>query len=276
MTETYLPKTLEELAFFLPQLTKDSLVLAGGTDVIISMREQCIEPDCVLCLTQIQELKSIIINNKAVTIGTMVSMVELYHACNGIPDLQALADAAGQVGSPQIRNKATIGGNVCHASPAADILPVLWAFQAEVVILRTAGVIETIPIREFIIGAGKTQLHTGDVVLRFVIARKNCTNWVSAFVKLGSRQTVTIARISLTAIAQKENGTGIIKDITLVAGAIQPTPYELIEAEQILKGKIADIALASALGKTFIGHTRRTYKEYAAKGVFADLLTKLA
>ena len=274
MSISLIPTTMEELGEALSQLTEQSLVLAGGTDLTLVMRAKLLEPDIVLCLTDIPQLREIQITPERAVIGSMATMHDLELAANGIPDLQALADASSDVGSPQVRNKATVGGNVANASPAADTPSVLWALDAQVDIMGPGGVRRLMPICEFMLGSKKTALGPGEVIVSFIIDRTALRGWRSAYHKLGHRTRVTISRIGMT-IVVREDADGIVQDARVVAGAIKPIPFELKAAEDILRGQRADPSLAEAIGATFKGNTRRVYKENAAKGVAEDVLLLL-
>ncbi len=273
MSTCYIPKTVEELGGALGHLTEDSLILAGGTDLVLHLRTEHLQPDVLLSLCGVPQLRIIEITSEQASIGAMATMAEIHKAMDGLPDLQALADAAGGVGSPQIRNKGTIGGNAANASAAADLPPVLWLLNAQAEIMGPGGVRRTISVQELADGHQGNTLALGEVVLRFLIDRTAFTGWRSAFVKLGHRSQVTISRIGMAmALLQEPDGT--IQDARVVAGAIKPVPFPLPAAEAILRGKRPDPGLAVELGETFKGNTRRVYKENAAKGVFQDTLLR--
>lgn len=273
MSDCLIPKTLEELGENLTGLTPNSLVLAGGTDLILRIRSKQLQPDILLSLSDVPRLRDIQITPQQASIGAMATMCQIETAINGLGDLQALADAAGGVGSPQIRNKGTIGGNVANASPAADLPSVLWMLDTQVELLGPGGTQRSMPIQQFLTDSGKTQLAPGEVIARFVIDRTARIGWRSAFQKLGHRSQVTISRIGMAmALLQDEND--IVRDARVVVGAIKPIPFRLPAAEDLLRGQRPDPALAVAIGDTFQGHTRRVYKEHAAKGVAEDVLLR--
>lgn len=273
MNTCYIPNTLEELGEALGRLTENSLILAGGTDLVLRLRSKNLQPDALLSLGSVPALREIEITPERASIGAMATMAEIKKAVDGLPDLQALADAAGGVGSPQIRNKGTIGGNVVNASAAADLPPVLWLLNARVEIMGPGGALRTIPVQELPDGHQGNTLALGEAAVRFIIDRTVLSGWRSAFVKLGHRSQVTISRIGMAmALLQDEDGT--VRDARVVAGAIKPVPFPLPAAEDILQGKKPDPALAIELGETFKGNTRRVYKENAAKGVFQDTLLR--
>ena len=273
MSICYLPKTLEELGGDLAKLTPDSLILAGGTDLVLHINSKHLQPDAVLSLSELPQLREVQLTPERAVIGAMATMAQISQALDGQDDLQALADAAGGVGSPQIRNKGTIGGNVANSSPAADTPSVLWLLDAQVDIMSPGGARRTVPIQQFFSDKGRALLSQGEVILGFVIDRSALKGWRSAFVKLGHRSQVTISRIGM-AMALLQDGEGVIQDARVVVGAIKPGPFPLHAAEDILRGQRPDPALAVAIGETFKGNTRRVYKENAAKGVAEDVLLR--
>ena len=269
MNTCYIPNTLEELGETLGRLTENSLILAGGTDLVLRLRSKNLQPDALLSLGSVPALREIEITPERASIGAMATMAEIKKAVDGLSDLQALADAAGGVGSPQIRNKGTIGGNVVNASAAADLPPVLWLLNARVEIMGPGGALRTIPVQELPDGHQGNTLALGEAAVRFIIDRTVLSGWRSAFVKLGHRSQVTISRIGMAmALLQDEDGT--VRDARVVAGAIKPVPFPLPAAEDNLRSKKPDPGFAVELGETLNGNTRRVYKENAAKGWFHD------
>ena len=186
MSICYIPQTMEELGENLNHLTENSLVLAGGTDLVLRIHSKLLQPDVLLSLSDVPDLREICITPEKAVIGSMATMHQIEMALNGLEDLQALADAASGVGSPQIRNKGTLGGNVANASPAADTPSVLWALNALVDIMGPGGVRRSMPIQEFMLGSNKNGLMLGEVVISFTINRSALQGWRSAFHKLGN------------------------------------------------------------------------------------------
>jgi len=272
-TLSYIPKTMDELGEALGKLTADSMILAGGTDLVLRLHSKHLQPDVLLSLSDVPELQKIELTEESAYIGSMATMTRVHDALDGLADLQALADAAGGVGSPQIRNKGTIGGNVANASPAADTPAALWILNAQVHIMGPGGARRSMPVQEFTVDSRKTALQPGEIVIGFSIDRAALRGWRSAFVKLGHRSQVTISRIGL-AVALLQDDEGVILDARVVAGAIKPIPFRLTEAEALLRGSKPDPALAPAIGEIFRPHTRRAYKAAAAKGVVEDVLNR--
>ena len=205
MSACYIPKTMEELGQALAQLTPDSLILAGGTDLVLHLRSRHLEPDAILSLSDLPQLQEIQVTPERAVIGAMAVMRQVQQSLDGLEDLQALADAAGGVGSPQIRNKGTLGGNVANASPAGDTPPVLWLLGAQAEVMGPGGGVRTLPVQKLVRESGGSALAHNEVILRFTIDRTALRGWRSAFEKLGHRSQVTISRIGM-AVALLQDG----------------------------------------------------------------------
>lgn len=276
------PDTMESLVPALAQCTEQSSIIAGGTDYVIKLRQGNADPDLLIYPGQIPELRSITLTEDALRIGAMVTMSELAEALESVSEFRAIADAAAKVGSPQIRNKATMVGNLCNASPAGDMLPVSWLYDAEVDILCGDGSTRRLPIDQFILGANKTALEVGQAVIAVVLPRVRWKGSVSAFRKIGSREHVSISRESMGALLTFA-ADGTILDARLTLGAVSNIPLRIPEAEALLRGKtltpdllafVTDI-VAQTICKN-CRPTNRLYKTEAARGLSADLFAKIA
>jgi carbon-monoxide dehydrogenase medium subunit len=159
------PATLAEAVALLDASGSDARVLAGGTDLIIRLRDGSAQPKVVVDVKRITELRPAIHERDGVvTIGAMTVMADL--ASNELTrrHFEALAEAAAVVGSVQIRNRATIAGNICNASPAADTSPSLLVYGA-VVVAQGPGGTRRIPIDDFFVRSGVTTLARGEIVV---------------------------------------------------------------------------------------------------------------
>lgn len=158
------PQTVGEAVALLDEYGPDARLLAGGTDLVIGFRDGSIRPKLVIDLKRIEELKPAIeVTNKSVSISAATVMADIV----GHPATQrhfpALVEAADVVGSVQIRNRATLAGNICNGSPAADCAPPLLVYGAVVVITGPSGE-GRMPIDDFIVGPGTTALQRGELV----------------------------------------------------------------------------------------------------------------
>jgi len=206
-------------------------ILAGGTDVMVGVGPDLTGP--VLDITRIPEIKGISVGPDAITIGAGVTWTELVHA-----DLPAgfagLKAAAREVGSVQIQNRATIAGNLCNASPAADGVPPLLTLDAEVEIRSSKGQ-RHLPLAAFITGNRRTRLEAGELVTAIRIPR-TIAEARSAFVKLGSRRFLVISIVSAAALLHCDD-TGRIDAARVAVGACSAVPRRLPSVEQVLTGQ---------------------------------------
>jgi len=275
------PDSMEALARALAACSEKSCLLAGGTDAVIRLRKTGEEPDLLVYPGAVPELREIALTETSLRIGSMVTMARLADAAEMAGEFRAIADAAGGVGSPQIRNKATIGGNLCSASPAGDLLPVVWLYGAKIEILAADGALRRLSVEEFLLGPGKTALKCGEAVTAVVFPRTG-ERAVSAFRKIGSRQHVSIARESAAAwLALEKDGT--VKEARLTLGAVSGTPIRVGAAEELLRGQMLTEEMQENLwpvvAEAVRSHCRpanRAYKTEAARGLTADLLAALA
>lgn len=272
-----LPKTYEEIPGCLKQMTEKSKFIGGGTDFIIKLRMGMIHPDCICYLGYVKELKEIRREGEELSIGAYATMTEIEQNPDVRKDYPALMDAASDVGSLQIRNNGTIGGNIGNASPAGDLLPVLYLYDAVLEIMGPEGT-RRAGIDEVLAGPGRLNLAYNEAITRIILPKNTR---VTSFVKLGSRKKVTISRIGV-ALGIEMDGD-YVKEMKMVVGAIGIKPVKLIQAEEFIKGKplnepnILDIAaILSAYIKEHVAKEfDRDYKVFASKGVVTDAFLRL-
>lgn len=280
----YQPSSFEELYEVLPVLTEKSVILAGGTDLLITVRNKHPEIDCWLSLWSLDELKKIEKEENFLKIGAMVTHNQVAEHPLIKKYFQALSMACSRVGSQQVRNKGTLAGSIANASPAGDIMPCMYLFDGEIELLSSIGK-RRIKAKEYLNDEIRRKKENKEVIIALYLPidkeKKSC------FVKLGSRQEVTIAQISMC-VAWKESGKGREK-IASYIGAIDKTPVEFggcswlsgeeeieksgEEASKILREQIKNVRLnRKRESKMKFTQEEKLYKERAAKGVIFDVL----
>lgn len=272
-----IPKTMEELPGCLAQMTADSRILGGGTDLTIRLNLGALKPDALCYMGYIRDLKAIDEEGDRLLIGACATMTQIQNHPAVQRDYPALMDAAGDVGSLQIRNNGTIGGNIGNASPAGDLIPVLYLYGAEIEITGPEGA-RTAPIDQVIAGPGRTSLACNEAVTRIILPKPD---FASAFVKLGFRKKVTISRIGI-ALGLKMDGD-YVDALRLYVGAISLKPVRLTEAEAFLKGKTVNesniMEISRILSDLIMEITPkefdRDYKVFAARGIVLDVFKRL-
>lgn len=276
-TEVLTPGSLPELQAALGRATPNSRVLAGGTDLVIAMHENRCKPDLVIDLWGVKELTFVKLERGHIHIGATSTFTRLkedelvgkYALC--------LAEAAAGIGSNQIRNSATIGGNIGNASPAGDTLPALMALGAVIRVLDSTGHIEEKTVDEIVMGPGKTSLKCDQVITEVVFPVPGAS-YLSTFVKVGSRSTVTIAKLNMALAVKYDSGSNTIWDVRLGLGAIGAKAFRDFRVESILNGQKADEKLARVLGEELCETVQRAipgryslpYKKEAIKGLARD------
>ena len=235
--EKYLqPKDLQALTGALSEMTPGSRVIAGGTDLMIEIKNDAPEIPVLVSLVKVPELKGIGLLDTGdgcfLRIGAMECHAEIAASDAVRQNANALALACDHVGSRQVRNRGTIGGSLGNASVAGDMLPVLYLLDASLVLLSGDGTERTVPADCFLTGLGQTCLGGQEIVKEILIPVRPERS--SCFVKLGGRAEVTIAEISLCLSWEMNNGQ--IASVQGVLGAVDRFPVRLPEAEEILGG----------------------------------------
>ena len=275
------PKTLAELAQALSAATEKAKIIAGGTDFIIKERAGKFAPDLLIYPGFIPELNTVTKENGVLRIGAAVPMNGITAALKDDKAFCAIADAASDVGSPQIRAKGTMAGNLCNASPAGDMLPVSWLYDAQLELMNADGTASVTPVNGFITGPQKTILRPDQAVTAILIDLKQFEGFVSAFHKIGSRERVSISREGLAAAVRLDEN-GKVEQARLSLGAVGGTPIRVTDAEEYMRDRVLDEKLVEEItpmvAETIHNNCRpanRLYKTEAARGLTADTFAKL-
>jgi len=280
--KAYTPTTMLELFQTLQNLTPKCKIISGGTDLIIRLKQGLCEADELLYLGSIPNIRDIVETVDGIEIGAMATMTDIANNPLLSGPYAALKHAAADVGAVQIRNSATVGGNLGNASPAGDLMPIWNLLGAEVIIAKPDGTFRREAVSNVFLGPNKIALKYNEAIIRFVIPKSRSSSAKSAFVKLGYRKALTISRIGLAAMMDVD-ANGIVTQFELLAGAISPTPIHVSEAEAYLIGKQATKQEIKQVGQ-FLSDLimevtpemfDRDYKAYAAFGVTEDLFEKL-
>jgi CO/xanthine dehydrogenase FAD-binding subunit len=197
--------------------------VAGGTDLMVDVNFGRTELAGVLDLTAVAEMKGIDRDDRWIGIGAAHPMADI---ADRLADVTALAGAVVTVGSPQIRSRATLGGNMATASPAGDSLPALLVHDAEVEVASSRGS-RRMALDELIVGPRRTTLEPDELIVSVHLPR---TAWRSRFAKLGTRNAMVIATCSVAVAVNTDTGAGRI-----AAGAVAPTARRLPRAEAVLE-----------------------------------------
>jgi CO/xanthine dehydrogenase FAD-binding subunit len=239
------PKTLREACDLLWTFGGRAKVIAGGTDLVIGLRSGDHRPQCLIDITRIEELREIDEKNGRVSIGAAVTHSEIASSPLIKRYGRVLSDAASEIGSPQIRNLGTIGGNIVNASPAADTLPPLMVLDAYAKVVSREGERE-VPLFQLFQGPYETTLRPQEILVQ-VTFQKLPPNVKTSFVRLARREAMAIARMSVALVLRLEKGT--IEDIRISIGAVTPTPQRISDVERMLKGRMPEEILIKKTSK---------------------------
>ncbi|MEZ8220698.1 carbon-monoxide dehydrogenase medium subunit [Candidatus Fervidibacteria bacterium JGI MDM2 JNZ-1-D12] len=240
------PKGLDEALDIFAEYGERARALAGGTDLVLFMERGKLKPELVVEIPLYPPFTGMEVTNGQICIGSRTTMRELETSPIIREKLPILAEAAGKVGSLQVRNLATIGGNICTASPAGDTLPALLVLDASVRLARK-GAERVIPLREFFVGPGET-VRQPDELLTEVISPVPSGKVGWSFYKLSVRRYMDIAIVNAAALVVVDE-EGSITDARLAFGSVAPTPIRVYEAEEKLKGNVVDENLLDEIAK---------------------------
>lgn len=233
-----IPKTLQEACDLLWEARGEARLIAGGTDLMVELRKGDHNPRCLIDITKISELRKIEEQDGRVIIGAAVTHSEIVSSPLVRRFGKVLSDAASEIGSPQIRNLGTIGGNIANASPAADTLPPLMVLDAVGKVVSREGEKE-IPLSKLFKGPYKTNLKPYEILTQ-VAFKKLPSGVKSRFIRLARREAMAIARMSVAVMLEMENEKGRIRDARIAVGSVTPIPQRMPDAEEILRGKKLD------------------------------------
>jgi carbon-monoxide dehydrogenase medium subunit len=229
------PSSLDEACQIMAELKEKSQPLAGGTDLIVNMRRRVISPESVVFLGRLDEMRGQEVSNSQIRIGACLTAAELAGSKQVEENMSALSLGAKRLGSPTIRNLATVGGNLVTARPAADLPPPLMAYGAEVVLKNSSGE-RSVALDEFFRGPGET-VKKADELLTEIVIEKPPLHSGSCYMRLDRRKTLVISLVNVAAYLSLESPEGAIVSARVVLGAVAPVPMRATSAEKILRGQ---------------------------------------
>jgi len=232
------PEDLEEALELKATFGADLHPFAGGTDVLVSIRNNRVdwgEQPSLLNLNKIQALHFIKETPNTIEIGALMTHSEISNHPLIQTHIPALAKAVSYIGSPQIRNRGTIVGNLCHASPAADSLPILYCRNANIEV-QTQKQTTLVPIEEFITGPGFIALDPSGIVTKISVPK--LPDYIGDYLTLRQRQALSCNVVSVGIEMKYPNQREKIEDIRIALGAVSPTVIRGEKTEKLLKNKV--------------------------------------
>jgi len=229
------PKTIKEVCKLLSQYKGRVKIIAGGTDLLVKMKDRELTPQYLVGIKKIESLDYIHYNPvTGLRIGTLTSNQSVANSPIIREKFAILSKAAEEIGSPQIRNMGTIGGNLCNAVPSADMASPLIALKATVKLLSFKRE-RTIALEKFFVGPGETVLKADELLTEIQVPNLSPRTG-GTYLKLYSRGSVDIATVGVAAvltIGKNDN----CDSIRIALAAVGPTPLRAKGAEEIIKGK---------------------------------------
>ncbi|WP_346899586.1 xanthine dehydrogenase FAD-binding subunit XdhB [Clostridium sp. UBA7503] len=264
------PSSLEEAVKILYE-NNNLKIISGGTDVLIKLHRGDMEEIELLSLKNLNELDFIkVLENDTIEIGSTTCFTNIYRNKIIKDFIPALGQGAVSMGGPQIRNMATIGGNVCNGAVSADSAPSLFAFNAKLRLRSFQGE-RIVPIEEFYQGPGKVNIRKDEILISILIEKKDYEGVRGTYIKYSNRKAMDISMLSVCVVASmKENK---FKDLRIALGVAAPTPIRCKDAEKYALGlenseeninNIAQYAVKSASARDS-WRASKAYREHLIK-----------
>lgn len=234
------PATIEEAVSLLAKYDGKAKVVAGGTDLVVQIREKLISPEYVVDIGYISGLDRIDYDEtRGLRIGALATIRAIEKSSKICQVYPAISQSAGMLGSVAIRNVATIGGNLCNAAPSADTAPALIGLSAKGKIIGPDGE-KIVSLEEFFTGPGCIVCEPGELLVEIQVPVPP-PGTKGVYLKHG-RSAIDLATVGVAVIMTMEPGA-VCRDVKIVLGAVAPTPMRARKAEEVLRGKKVEPAL---------------------------------
>jgi len=272
----FAPSSVKEAISLLSEYGKKAKIVSGGTDLLIQMKHKELLPDYLISIEGISELDYIKYDESSgLRIGVLTNIVNIADSPLIRSKFNLLAQAASMLGSPSIRNQATLGGNLCNAAPSADTAPPLLVLGAKAKIIGVEGE-KVVPLEDFFTGPGQTILGNNHLFTEIQISNLLPHNG-GVYLKQTRSQGADLALVGVAVLVVMEGK--ILRDVKIALGAVAPTPVRAKKAEEILKGNKLDDKLLEESSRAAVNEAKpiddvRSSADYRRKLV--AVLTKRA
>ena len=265
----FVPKTMEEACFLLSSHKAEAGVVAGGTDLVVRMKQGIVLPRCIINIGSIAGQDYINYDEKkGLKIGAQASILSLSTSSVIRAKYGILAQAAGELGTPQIRRRATLAGNLCNAAPSAETAPALIVLGASLKLVAT-GRERTVPVEDFFTGPGQTVLAPDEIVAEIGVPDLAPRSG-GVYLKHTVRKALDLAIVGVAVLVTMKGD--ILRDVKIALGAVAPIPLRAKAAEAVLKSRKIDDSLLQQAGQAAADASRpiddiRSSAEYRRKMV---------
>jgi len=239
--DLYEPESIEEACAMLEKGNGEAGILAGGTDLLVELKSGLVNLPKVINLKGIQGLDYISFNPKeGIRIGALATWTQILESDEVAAYYPVLKQSAQVMASAQIRNMATLAGNICHASPAANGPIPLLLYEAECIIQGTTGK-RTIPIEDMFAGVQRNSLKPGEILVEIDMPLPPESSTEGSYQKFATRKAMDLGIAGVGALVKWDNGS--FDFVRIALAAVAPTPIRAVKAEEFLKGKGSDDGL---------------------------------
>ncbi len=275
--ETYKASSENEALELLEKYGEQAKIIAGGTDIVIDLRNNKINPDVMIDISSIDEMRYIREKDGYVHLGAATTFTDVAYSPLLDENLNGFKKSARLVGSPLIRNRGTVGGNICHGSPAADIVPPLLALDAVVTIKSNRNTREE-KLEDIFLGKGHVDLKPCEI-LTDIKFKKPIDNQLLGFSKLGFRNALAISRICISVYLDVDEDL-IIKDIRVASGALGVNGMRERLVEDSVRGiklnkdtvNLAAQKMVESVEDRLSGRSSLEYKGKAVRSLFIEAM----
>lgn len=274
------PETIDE-ALKLLEYNKELKIIAGGTDVLIKLHHGDMSGIELLSLKKIKNLSFIkLLEDETIEIGATTCFADIFRSKIIKEHVQALGQGAILMGGPQVRNMATIGGNICNGAVSADSAPSLFAFNAKVKI-RSSEKERVVRIEEFYKGPGKVNIEKDEILISILIEKESYKDTKSIYIKYCNRKAMDISMLGVCVVGVIEENR--FKGLRISLGVAAPTPIRCIEAEKYGNNietteenirKISEFALKSAKARDS-WRASKAYREHLIQELTERAINKI-
>ncbi len=244
--EHYAPDSIEELLEMLKSKPNAKLI-AGGTDLLLQMKQGTAQPETVISLKNVEELRGFSVSKNGYRLGAGMTLRGITRSNELTQNFPGLVYAAGVVASEQIRTLATLGGNICNASPSADMVPPLIALDAVVQLVSNQGQ-RDLSLSEFFKGPGESILKSGEIMHSIFLPQPSGNMIYS---KHAPRKFMDLAVVGVAVRLAKKNGK--INEARVALGAVGPVPFRAEKTEALLAGQALTTELMLEAGEMAAG-----------------------
>ncbi len=280
----FVPGNLQAVISLLADEPGQWLPIAGGTDVMVQYAAGKLQSRKLVSIWSLPELRGIEISPDEIRIGAGCTYAELRKHDLIAHEFPLLAIAAGWTGGIANQNRGTLGGNIANASPAADSLPALLAYEAELILVSVRGE-RRVPYVSFHTGYKKMKLAPDELIRAICLGRK-FSEYFHYARKVGARKAQAISKVCIAALGRIGGGSsaGTVEDVRIALGSVAPVPLRLTKVERIAKGKPIELQLVSSAREAVdaviqpIDDIRSTarYRSAVAGNLVAEFLQQLA